>query len=99
MWFSRQKRAETEAITLQKTTSFVESYLGSIVWSFSDKEQNLLTREVRILYTCRWGEDCCTVKLNTYIIIIPFTLGYVTLLDMWLHKLKRMLWRGLAWSH
>ncbi|XP_064398624.1 inositol 1,4,5-trisphosphate receptor type 2-like isoform X2 [Halichondria panicea] len=46
MWFSQQKRAETEAVTLQKTTSFVESYLGSIVWSFSDKEQNLLTREV-----------------------------------------------------
>ena len=48
MWFSQQKRAETEAVTLQKTTSFVESYLGSIVWSFSDKEQNLLTREVCI---------------------------------------------------
>ena len=40
-----QKQAETRA--LQKTTEFVESYLRAVsVWSFDNKDQNLLTSEV-----------------------------------------------------
>ena len=41
---------------LRKTMEFVEQYLGMHpVWSFEDKEQNLLTFEVRMLdytHTC-----------------------------------------------
>jgi len=46
--FKQQKQKEKEIETLQKTTEFVGNYLrtGSSVWSFDNKDQNLLTSEV-----------------------------------------------------
>ena len=46
--FKQQKQKEKEIETLQKMTEFVGNYLrtGSSVWSFDNKDQNLLTSEV-----------------------------------------------------
>ena len=48
--FRQQKQKELETSTLQKCTVFVDNYLrtGSAVWSFDNKEQNLLTYEVSV---------------------------------------------------
>ena len=48
--FRQQKQKELETATLQKTTVFVDNYLrtGASVWSFDNKEQNLLTYEVGV---------------------------------------------------
>ena len=48
--FRQQKQKELETSTLQKCTVFMDNYLrtGSSVWSFDNKEQNLLTYEVSV---------------------------------------------------
>ena len=59
--FRQQKQQEKAIETLQKTTVFVGNYLrtGSSVWSFDNKDQNLLTSEVG---SCdchmHWQEAC-----------------------------------------
>ena len=53
--FKQQRQREVEIDVLQNTTIFVQNFLrNSAVWSFDDKDRNLLTYEVR---TCA----CCMV--------------------------------------
>ncbi len=56
--FKQQRQREMEIDVLQNTTIFVQNFLRNpAVWSFDDRDRNLLTYEVRNAYTCTYSKD------------------------------------------